>query len=214
VFSHVTLGVADLEVSERFYGAVLAVLGVEPTAREDDRVAWGDFAVAAAGPGRPVTRRLHLGFSAPSRAHVDAFWQAGVDAGFRDDGAPGDRPEYTLPYYGGFLLDPDGNSAEAVHHDALRSDGRVDHLWIRVPDLAASRAFYAGLAPRAGFTMRRDTPERVAFDRAGDGGGTFSILPGEPTEGLHVGFPAAQDEVHRAPDGARVELVRSARGRY
>jgi hypothetical protein len=48
---------------------------------------------------------------AASEAH--AFWQAGVDAGHRDDGAPGPRPEY----YGGFLLDPDGNNVEAVNHN-------------------------------------------------------------------------------------------------
>ena len=52
----------------------------------------------------------------PSRAHVDEFWRAGTEAGYRDDGAPGPRPQYSPDYYGGFLLDPDGNSAEAVHH--------------------------------------------------------------------------------------------------
>ena len=67
--------------------------------------------------GRP-TRGLHIGFSAPTREHVDAFWQAGVDAGYRDDGAPGPRPEYGPTTTARFLLDPDGNSAEAVHHGA------------------------------------------------------------------------------------------------
>jgi hypothetical protein len=42
------------------------------------------------------------------RAQVDAFWQAGVDAGYRDDGEPGPRTQYGPSYYGGFLLDPDG----------------------------------------------------------------------------------------------------------
>ena len=68
----------------------------------------------------PVTRGLHVGFRAPSRAAVDAFWQAGIDAGYRDDGAPGPRTEYGPDYYGGFLLDPDGNSAEAVHGERAR----------------------------------------------------------------------------------------------
>ena len=61
-----------------------------------------------------MTRGLHVGFRAPSREAVDAFWQAGIDAGYRDDGAPGPRTAYGPDYYGGFLLDPDGNSAEAV----------------------------------------------------------------------------------------------------
>jgi hypothetical protein len=62
-----------------------------------------------------VTRGLHVGFRAPSREAVDAFWQAGIDTGYRDVGAPGRRTVYGPDYYGGFLLDPDGNSAEAVH---------------------------------------------------------------------------------------------------
>jgi hypothetical protein len=70
---------------------------------------------------------------------VDAFWQAGIDAGYRDDGAPGPRAVYGPDYYGGFLLDPDGNSAEAVHTEREDPvpDGCVDHLWIRVRDPAA-----------------------------------------------------------------------------
>jgi len=68
---------------------------------------------------------------------VHAFWQAGVDAGHRDDGAPGPRPEYGPDYYGGFLRDPDGNSAEAIHSERANpvQPGRIDHLWIRVADL-------------------------------------------------------------------------------
>jgi len=55
-----------------------------------------------------VTRGLHVGFRAPDRAAVDAFWQAGIDAGHPHDGAPGPRTVYGPDYYGGFLLDPDG----------------------------------------------------------------------------------------------------------
>ena len=98
-----------------------------------------------------MTRRLHIGFAAPSREHVDAFWRAGTDAGYRDDGAPGPRPQYREDYYGAFLLDPDGNSAEAVHHGACRAGGVIDHLWIRVADVAASSAFYETIGLHAGF---------------------------------------------------------------
>ena len=69
-----------------------------------------------------MTRGLHIGFRARDRAQVDAFWQAGIDAGHADDGAPGPRTQYGPDYYGASLLDPDGNSVEAVH------DNREDAL--------------------------------------------------------------------------------------
>jgi predicted lactoylglutathione lyase len=96
---------------------------------------------------------------------VDAFWQAGIDGGYRDDGAPGPRTAYGPDYYGGFLLDPDGNSAEAVHGERARPvpDGCVDHLWIRVADLAASKRFYTTIAPHAGIRLRDDEPGRSHF---------------------------------------------------
>ncbi len=130
VFDHVGIAVSDLAASERFYRTVLSVLGVEPSHADAELVEWEDWAIMPTDREHPVTRGLHVGFRAPSRAAVDAFWQAGIDAGYRDDGAPGPRTEYGPDYYGGFLLDPDGNSAEAVHGERARPvpDGRVDHL--------------------------------------------------------------------------------------
>src|SRR3954452_4614600 len=157
MFDHVGLRVADLAASRRFYETVLAPIGVGPPDHADDElVEWDDFAIGPPTAGHPVTRRLHLGFGAPSREHVDAFWRAGTAAGYRDDGAPGPRPEYGPDYYGGFLLDPDGNSAEAVHHDHIRAGGIIDHLWIRVADVAAARGFYATIAPHAGLRPGTD----------------------------------------------------------
>ena len=120
---------SDLAASERFYRTVLSVLGVEPSHADAELVEWEDWAIAPTDREHPVTRGLHVGFRAPSREAVDAFWQAGIDAGYRNDGAPGPRTVYGPDYYGGFLLDPDGNSAEAVHtgEDPV-PDGRVDHL--------------------------------------------------------------------------------------
>jgi catechol 2,3-dioxygenase-like lactoylglutathione lyase family enzyme len=187
VFDHVTIRVSDRDAAERFYAAVLSTLGVEKTHSGDDFAEWDDFSLAAASAERPVTRRLHIGFVAPSRAHVDEFWRAGTAAGYRDDGAPGPRPQYTENYYGSFLLDPDGNSAEAVHHESMRTDGLVDHLWIRVADLTASRRFYETIAPYAGLRLSLDSPERVQFTCQG---GSFSLLPGEPTEHVHIAFTA------------------------
>jgi catechol 2,3-dioxygenase-like lactoylglutathione lyase family enzyme len=191
VLDHVTIRVSDREASERFYEKLLATLGIEKTHANAELAAWDDFSVAVASDARPVTRRLHIGFVAPSRACVDEFWRAGTAAGYRDDGAPGPRPQYTPDYYGSFLLDPDGNSAEAVHYEGMRSSGVVDHVWIRVVDLAASRRFYETIAPHAGLRMTRDTPERAGFAAAG---GSFALLPGPPTENVHLAFGVTENQ--------------------
>src|SRR5215218_7221260 len=168
MFDHVGLRVADFAASRRFYETVLPAIGVVgPDHADDELVEWDDLAFGPPTPGKPVTRRLHLGFGAPSREHVDAFWEAGTRAGYPDDGAPGPRPEYGPDYYGGFLLDPDGNSAEAVHHDGVRPPGYIDHLWIRVADVAAARAFYLEIAPYTGLRPGSDEPDRAQFIGAG-----------------------------------------------
>ena len=199
MFDHVTIRASDRAASERFYDTVLRTLGFERTHGGEHFSEWDDFSLAQADGERPVTRRLHIGFVAPSRAHVDDFWRVGTEAGYRDDGAPGPRPEYGDTYYGGFVLDPDGNSAEAVHHDGMREDGRIDHLWIRVADVPAAKRFYETVAPHAGFRLRRDLPERAQF--AGESG-SFSVVLGDSTEHLHMAFPAsdnaAVDAFHRA----------------
>ena len=58
----------------------------------------------------------HVAFLAESRAKVDAFHAAALGAGGRDNGAPGQRPQYHRDYYGAFVLDPDGHNVEAVCH--------------------------------------------------------------------------------------------------
>ncbi len=198
MFDHVSLRTSDRDASERFYETVLGTLGIEQTYKSEDLVAWGDFALAPASAERPVTRRLHIGFVAPSREQVEEFWRVGTEAGYRDDGAPGPRPQYSPDYYGSFLLDPDGNSAEAVHHEDRRS-GPIDHLWIRVGDLAASERFYETVAPYTGFRIWHEAPDRGTF--VGENG-SFSVVQGTPTEHLHLAFSASEnatvDAFHRA----------------
>src|SRR3954453_7065742 len=117
MFDHITIRVADRSTAEAFYETVLRTIGVERSGRDEQYTVWGgDFSLASADNRNTVTRRLHIGFVAPSRVHVDAFWQAGVGPGPPSEGEPGPRPEYGPEYYGGFRLDPDGNSVEAVHH--------------------------------------------------------------------------------------------------
>jgi catechol 2,3-dioxygenase-like lactoylglutathione lyase family enzyme len=185
VLDHITIRVSDRAASELFYDAVLPTIDIERSGRDDEYTVWrGQFSLAHADHEHPVTRRLHMGFGATSRELVDAFWRTGTEAGYRDDGAPGPRPEYGPVYYGGFLLDPDGNSAEAVHHETAA--GRViDHLWIRVADLQASKEFYALVASYGGFRLNRERPDRVQFTSPDD---SFSVVSGEPTENLHLAF--------------------------
>ncbi len=199
MFDHVTIRVSDRAASERFYDTVLGAIGIDRTATSELGPEWDDFSLAAATAESPVTRGLHVGFGAKSTGDVHAFWQAGVDAGYESDGEPGPRPVYGDDYYGGFLLDPDGNSVEAVHFEGSLT-GAVDHLWIRVADVQASKRFYETIAPLAGIALGTDTPERVGFNGEP---GSFSVLSGDGlTEHLHMAFPAdaneAVDAFHQA----------------
>jgi catechol 2,3-dioxygenase-like lactoylglutathione lyase family enzyme len=194
----VTIRVSDRGASERFYDTVLGAIGVDEGYSGAEFTEWGDFSLAQASAWKPVTRGLHVGFGASSRERVDEFWQAGTAAGYPDDGEPGPRREYSDDYYGGFLLDPDGNSVEAVHFEDVRHG--IDHLWIRVADVRASKRFYETIAPQARLALGTDTAERVSFRGSP---GSFSVLSGEHvTENLHMAFAAdadgAVDEFHRA----------------
>jgi catechol 2,3-dioxygenase-like lactoylglutathione lyase family enzyme len=202
MFDHVTIRVSNRRVSEEFYDLVLKTLGVEKTSSDEHYPEWNDFSLTQAEYEEPVTRRLHIGFVAPSREHVDEFWRAGTEAGHRDDGAPGPRPQYRDDYYGAFLLDPDGNSAEAVHHGAMGGAGNIDHLWIRVADVAASKRFYEMVAPYSGFRLRADTPEQAQFVGSS---GSFSVVAGTPTEHLHMAFHADDDATVAAFHRAAIE---------
>ena len=189
MFDHVTIRVSDLGASKRFYETVLQR---EPEGEEF--LEWDDFGIAQADGEHSVTRHLHVGFAAPSREEVDAFWRRGVEAGYRSDGEPGLRPEYHPDYYGGFLLDPEGNSAEACtgFRDAVGGPP-IDHLWLGVRDLAVSRRFWETVAPvlSLNVTEVRGTRFHVwADDRS------FALVADgrPPTEDVHLAFPVATDE--------------------
>ena len=128
LIDHVQLVVRDLEASRAFYGAVLDVLQV-PIGGEMDGFFWADeFCVSSAdseaAQGK-LTGPSHVAFQAADRAMVDAFHQAALANGGKDNGAPGERP-YHPGYYAAFVLDPDGNNIEAVYHGkATRSAASV-----------------------------------------------------------------------------------------
>jgi catechol 2,3-dioxygenase-like lactoylglutathione lyase family enzyme len=73
----------------------------------------GSFSVVVGTP----TEDIHLAFAASDNATVDAFHRVATEAGYRDNGGPGERPAYHEGYYGAFVLDPDGNNVEVVNHN-------------------------------------------------------------------------------------------------
>jgi catechol 2,3-dioxygenase-like lactoylglutathione lyase family enzyme len=189
VFDHVTIRASDREASQAFYETVLSTLGIEQTYSSRRLAEWDDFTFMVVEDDKPATHGLHIGFYAASRELVDEFWSVGTAAGYADDGAPGPRPQYGDDYYGGFLLDPDGNSAEAVHHGRPRG-GTIDHMWVRVADVEASKRFYATMAPLTGFKLKTDEPQRAQFTGSD---ASFSVVAGTPTENLHIAFRATDD---------------------
>jgi catechol 2,3-dioxygenase-like lactoylglutathione lyase family enzyme len=119
VVDHVSLRVRDLEASRCFYDAALTPLGFGVVRAREGGAAFGvegadDFWILV---GDTPSTNVHVAFAARDRAAVDAFYHAALEAGGRDNGAPGLRPEYHASYYGAFMFDPDGNNVEAVHHD-------------------------------------------------------------------------------------------------
>lgn len=200
MFDHVGITASDRDASERFYDTVLGdVLGHTPR-RVSVFTTYAEFVVHAPEAGRPATRRLHIGFTAASRGQVDAFWQAGVDAGHRSDGEPGPRPQYTHDYYGAFLLDPDGNSIEAAHYDGVNRSGAIDHVWMRVLDVPSSAGFYATIADAAHLRPGEHDAEYAIFRIAS--GGSLSLLAGDPTEAAHLAFSGTRADVHAFHEAA------------
>jgi catechol 2,3-dioxygenase-like lactoylglutathione lyase family enzyme len=118
---HVALSAADYDVSRAFYETALAPLGLRTLMEFDEggKTAGigGDRPFFWIGDGGKLNDgRLHICFSAKSRAEVDAFYAAAMGAGGKDNGAPGLRPHYHATYYGAYVLDPDGHNIEAVCH--------------------------------------------------------------------------------------------------
>ena len=117
LIDHVHLVVPDLPASRGFYQAVLGVLNIPLVEGAD--FFWADELFVSTKESRAargeLTGRIHLAFQAPDRATVDRFHAAAVAAGGKDNGPPGERP-YHPGYYAAFVLDPDGNNVEVVHH--------------------------------------------------------------------------------------------------
>lgn len=121
MLDHIAVQVRDVPTSAEFYEAVLAPLGGGRTKEFGEFVSFGTtghtlWLIPATGEG--ASRELHLAFTAPDRAAVDAFHAAAVAVGAESLHGPRVFPEYHAAYYGAFVRDPDGHNVEAVCHAA------------------------------------------------------------------------------------------------
>ncbi|MDX6467900.1 MAG: hypothetical protein QOI27_2940 [Gaiellaceae bacterium] len=208
MFDHVTLRVADLATATLAFTAVLDELEIEQTTSTPTFSVWGNFALTQTDDAHPIARRVHVAFVAQTPAHVDRFWQAGIDAGFTDDGPAGPRRVYAYDYYAAFLKDRAGNSFEAVHRDGARPRSSVDHVAIRVGSLEASTAFYSAISDAAGLRVQRQLPDSAAF-AVGASDGSLLLFAGEPTQNVHLAFSGDDDDVRRFHAAATVAGYRS-----
>jgi catechol 2,3-dioxygenase-like lactoylglutathione lyase family enzyme len=126
---HIGINVSDYERSKAFYGKALAPLGITLVMEFGKAAGFGRDGKPDFWIGQGVTRfqkpehlepitPVHVSFVARNRAEIDAFHQAALAAGGRDNGGPGLRAEYHPNYYGAFVIDPDGHNVEAVIHTA------------------------------------------------------------------------------------------------
>jgi catechol 2,3-dioxygenase-like lactoylglutathione lyase family enzyme len=110
LIDHIHLKVRDLAPAARFYRAVAEAVGV-PIVVDERHISMDELWIDEGGPHAHV----HLAFQAQDRTTVQRFHAAALAAGGRDNGSPGERG-YHPGYYAAFVLDPDGNNIDVVHH--------------------------------------------------------------------------------------------------
>ena len=122
MFDHVKFGVSDYAASKAFFLKALEPLGV---------VVLGEgaptYGIELSPPGADASlclfqteekpAHLHIAFKAENRQQVEAFYRAALEAGGKDNGAPGLRPQYQGKYYAAFVIGPDGHNIEVVCHE-------------------------------------------------------------------------------------------------
>lgn len=128
LIDHIQLVVRDLPAAQQFYSAIFRVLNI-PVGDVGDGYFWVDELFVSTPNSEAaqgiLTGRHHLAFQAQDRPMVDAFYQAALAGGSKENGPPGERASHP-GYYAAFVLDPDGNNIEAVFHgDARRSAASV-----------------------------------------------------------------------------------------
>lgn len=124
MFDHITIFVTNHESSARFYEHVLVSLGhfrlYDLSSPEGNSTGFGKQAPSLWIKQSPAgAGHAHLAFTASSRHEVDAFHEAALRSGGKDNGPPGYRAHYHKGYYAAFAFDLDGNNIEAVFHDPV-----------------------------------------------------------------------------------------------
>ena len=120
MFDHVKFGVSDYAASKTFFLKALEPLGV--TAGSEGPPTYGvelcstGIASLCLFQTEEKPAHLHLAFTAENRRQVEAFHRAALEAGGKDNGAPGLRPQYHPNYYAAFVIGPDGHNIEVVCH--------------------------------------------------------------------------------------------------
>ena len=123
MLDHIGFPVSDIKRSVDFYKAALAPIGITLVMEVSPEMsgAEGHAGFGSEGKpyfwlssGKPLKGRMHVAFLAKDRKAVQAFYEAALKAGGKDNGKPGPRPSYGETYYAAFVLDPDGYNVEAV----------------------------------------------------------------------------------------------------
>ena len=121
MFDHVKIGVRNYAASKAFFLAALEPLGVAVVAEGPPTYGVELSSKAAASLCLYQTKEkpapLHLAFAAENRHQVEAFYRAALEAGGKDNGAPGLRSHYHPNYYAAFVIGPDGHNVEVVCHE-------------------------------------------------------------------------------------------------
>jgi len=121
MFDHVKFGVSDYLASKAFFLRALEPLGVAVVSEGSPT-----YGVEISPKGKASLclyqtaekpAHLHLAFVADNRRQVEAFYRAALEAGGKDNGAPGLRPHYHANYYAAFVIGPDGHNIEVVCHE-------------------------------------------------------------------------------------------------
>lgn len=120
MFDHVKFGVRDYQASKAFFLKALEPLGVAVVSEGPPaygvELSSGGTASLCLFQTEENPAHLHLAFAAENRQQVEAFYRAALEAGGKDNGAPGMRPHYHANYYAAFVIAPDGHNIEVVCH--------------------------------------------------------------------------------------------------
>jgi len=125
MIDHLGISVREHAKSKAFYTKALAPLNIgvimevskAESGAPSDYTGFGNNQKPFFWIGEgPVASGMHLCFTADTRAQVDAFYAAAIEAGARDNGKPGLRAHYHPNYYGAFVIDLNGVNLEAVCH--------------------------------------------------------------------------------------------------